>query len=49
MSDKLTGRMLLSHNFHLNNNELPAFNREEFAQVFIDGLKEQNQISCSLI
>ncbi|MGL5796316.1 MAG: DUF2656 domain-containing protein, partial [Waterburya sp.] len=49
VSDKLTGRMLLSHNFHLNNNELPAFNREEFAQVFIDGLKEQSQINCSLI
>ncbi|MGL5943158.1 MAG: DUF2656 domain-containing protein [Waterburya sp.] len=49
MSDKSTGRMLLSHNFHLNNNQLPAFNREEFAQVFIDGLKDQSQISCSLI
>jgi hypothetical protein len=49
VSDKLTGRMLLSHNFHLNNNQLPALNREEFAQVFIDGLKDQSQISCSLI
>jgi hypothetical protein len=49
VSDKSTGRMLLSHNFHLNNNELPAFNREEFAQVFIDGLKDENQITCNLI
>jgi hypothetical protein len=49
VNDKSTGRMLLSHNFHLNNNELPAFNREEFAQVFIDGLKAQTQITCSLI
>ena len=43
------GRMLLSHNFNLNNNELPALNREEFAQVFIDGLKEKDNISCSYI
>ncbi|MGD1921397.1 MAG: DUF2656 family protein [Pleurocapsa sp.] len=49
MSDRLAGRMLLSHNFNLNNNELPALNREEFAQVFIDGLKENNDISCSYI
>ncbi len=41
--------MLLSHNFNLNNNELPALNREEFAQVFIDGLKEKDDISCSYI
>ena len=41
--------MLLSHNFNLNNNELPALNREEFAQVFIDGLKEKDTISCSYI
>lgn len=41
--------MLLSHNFNLNNNELPALSREEFAQVFIDGLKAQENISCSYI
>lgn len=41
--------MLLSHNFNLNNNELPTLNREEFAQVFIDGLKEKDNISCSYI
>lgn len=41
--------MLLSYNFNLNNNELPALNREEFAQVFIDGLKEKDNISCSYI
>ncbi len=41
--------MLLSHNFNLSNNELTALNREKFAQVFIDGLKEQNQIKCSYI
>lgn len=49
MSDKSSGRMLLSHNFNLNNNELPALNREEFAQVFIDGLKEKESVTCSYI
>ncbi|MEM7590960.1 MAG: DUF2656 family protein [Cyanobacteria bacterium P01_A01_bin.83] len=49
MSDQSTGRMLLSHNFNLNNNELPALNREEFAQVFIEGLPEQKNIQCSYI
>lgn len=38
--------MLLSHNFNLNNNELPALNGEEFAQVFIDGLKGKENITC---
>lgn len=41
--------MLLSHNFNLNNNELPALNREEFAQVFIEGFPEQKNIQCSYI
>ena len=41
--------MLLSHNFSLYNNELPAFNREEFAEVFIEGLQEQKEIECSQI
>ena len=41
--------MLLSHNFNLNNNELPTLNREEFARVFIDGLREKDNISCSYI
>ena len=49
MSDQSTDRMLLSHNFNLNNNELPALSREEFAQVFIEGLKEQKNVSCSYI
>ena len=49
MSDLLTGRMLLSHNFNLYNNELPALNREQFAQVFIDGLKGKDNITCRYI
>lgn len=42
-------RMLLSHNFNLAQGELPILEREEFAQVFIDGLQEQDNISCKLI
>lgn len=49
MSDQSTGRMLLSHNFNLNNNELTALNREEFAQVFVEGLQKQDNIQCSYI
>lgn len=49
MSDQSTGRILLSHNFNLFNHELPAFSREEFAQVFIDGLKAKDDLICSYI
>ncbi|BAZ43079.1 hypothetical protein NIES4102_00750 [Chondrocystis sp. NIES-4102] len=40
--------MLLSHNFNLRNNELPALKREEFAQIFIDGFKNKD-VTVSLI
>lgn len=43
------GRMLLSHNFDLRNHELPALNREEFTQIFIDGLQGKENVNCSLI
>ena len=43
------GRMLLSHNFDLYHNELPKLNKQQFAQIFIEGLKEQQQITCSPI
>lgn len=49
MSDQSAGRMLLSHNFNLRNNELPALTREEFAQVFIDGMQGKENIKCSSI
>ena len=49
MSDESTGRMLLSHNFNLRNNELPALVREDFALVFIDGLQGKDNIKCSYI
>ncbi len=41
--------MLLSHNFNLRNNELPALEREKFAQVFIDQLQGKDKIECRLI
>ena len=41
--------MLLSHNFNLRNNELPALEREKFAQVFIDGLQGKDSIKCSFV
>ena len=49
MSDSKTGRMLLSHNFDLQDSVFPQFSREEFAQVFIDGLQEHQNITCSSI
>ncbi|MEL6495633.1 MAG: DUF2656 family protein [Cyanobacteria bacterium J06623_7] len=49
MSDSSTGRMLLSHNFDLRHGELPALKREDFAQVFIDGLQDKEEIKCSYI
>ena len=41
--------MLLSHNFNLYNGELPAFNREEFAEIFIEELEKSENIKCSFI
>ena len=49
MSEQSTGRMLLSHNFNLRNNELPALVREDFAGVFIDGLQGKENIQCNYI
>lgn len=49
MSDESMGRMLLSHNFDLRNNELPALVREDFAGVFINGLGGKENIKCSFI
>lgn len=48
-SDQSTGRMLLSHNFNLSNQELPSFHKAEFAQIFIDGLQGKENVNCSLI
>jgi Protein of unknown function (DUF2656) len=32
------GRMLLSHNYDITDSVIPPLSREEFAQIFIDGL-----------
>lgn len=42
-------RMLLSHNFALANDEVHPLNREEFAEVFIKGLKEQSGLEPAMI
>lgn len=39
--------MLLSHNFDISEDILPGLSREEFAQVFIDGL--QDVAKCRLV
>ena len=49
IAGKNRGRMLLSHNYDLANQELPPLNKGEFAQIFIDGLTEQEHISAKLI
>ena len=49
MSDSTTGRMLLSHNFDLQDSKFPQLSKEEFAKVFIDGFQENRHITCSLI
>lgn len=41
--------MLLSHNFDISPNVLPALSREEFAQVFRLGLSAQPNLHCRLI
>ncbi len=41
--------MLLSHNFDISPDVLPALSREEFAQVFQAGLGDQPNLHCRLI
>ncbi len=49
MTDNLDGRMLLSHNFSLPEEHAPSLTREEFAQLFSQGLSVQVEIACKLI
>lgn len=49
MNDILPGRMLLSHNFDVASDIVPALSREEFAQVFIEGLTAHKQLKCRLV
>ncbi|MGD1914022.1 MAG: DUF2656 domain-containing protein [Rivularia sp. (in: cyanobacteria)] len=47
MTNLPQARMLLSHNFDISEDILPGLSREEFAQVFIDGL--QDVAKCRLV
>ncbi len=47
MANLSQARMLLSHNFNISEDTIPALSREEFAQVFIDGL--QDIAKCRLL
>ncbi|MEM9149400.1 MAG: DUF2656 family protein [Cyanobacteria bacterium P01_F01_bin.3] len=49
MTDNSNGRMLLSHNFTLPEGEVHPLNREEFAEVFTQGLEGTAGIECALI
>lgn len=43
------GRMLLSHNFNLSEDVLPALSRTEFTQIFSKGLLPQEDLRCQAI
>ena len=44
MTESKTGRMLLSHNFDISEDILPQFSREEFTQVFSEGLSKYSNL-----
>jgi hypothetical protein len=46
MNDPQSLRMLLSHNFDLNDGKTPALSREAFTQVFIDGFSTHPEVKC---
>ncbi|MCY7366529.1 MAG: DUF2656 domain-containing protein [Chamaesiphon sp.] len=46
MNDPQSLRMLLSHNFDLNDGHTPALSREAFTQVFIDGFASDPEVKC---
>ncbi|MBH8566876.1 DUF2656 domain-containing protein [Nostoc sp. CENA67] len=41
--------MLLSHNFDVSTDIVPALSREEFAQVFMEGLSVHQHLKCRLV
>ena len=43
------GRMLLSHNFNISPDYASVLSREEFAQVFIEGLSQDDRLKLRLI
>lgn len=44
MNQVNTARMLLSHNFEVSEDLLPALNLAEFTAIFADGLKDKSQL-----
>jgi hypothetical protein len=46
MNDSQSLRMLLSHNFDINEGDTPALSREAFTQVFIDGFSSHPEVKC---
>jgi Protein of unknown function (DUF2656) len=49
LSNILQGRMLLSHNFDVSPDIVPALSREEFADVFQSGLSAYEHLQCRLV
>lgn len=49
MLDQSPGRMLLSHNFDVSPDTIPALSREEFAEVFQSGLSAYKNLQCRLV
>lgn len=49
MSDRGVGRMLLSHNFTVSPDVVPALSAEEFVGVFQEGLRAHDSLQCSAI
>jgi hypothetical protein len=45
----ITGRMLLSHNFDVSPEQVPALSPEEFVNVFQAGLSQHEQVKCRQI
>ncbi len=49
MNDSQPLRMLLSHNFDITDEKVPALSREAFTQVFTDGFNSNSEIKCRLL
>lgn len=47
MSEPGTTRMLLSHNFELPEDTFAKFSREEFTEIFAQGLKQYPKVKCA--
>ena len=46
MNDLQSLRMLLSHNFDINDGNTPSLSREAFTQVFVDGFSLHPEVKC---